>query len=173
MIQIDFGSITSLDGTPIVLTLGDKAIQENKAFAYAVGTSIVGLVALGPIGAVAGFLINGEPAKVESGSELFVETTQELVVSGPIASSVSYQTYQDQGYTTTEIDTYQPSYNQDQNIPEVEIEVKPVETWDAEEDIEETVDVTSIATPIPIQQSKPSPTSGIDIEIKPYQEGDF
>ena len=60
-----------------------------------------------------------------------------MVVSGPIASSVSYQTYQDQGYTTTEIDTYQPSYNQDQNIPEVEIEVKPVETWDAEEDIEE------------------------------------
>ena len=96
-----------------------------------------------------------------------------MVVSGPIASSVSYQTYQDQGYTTTEIGTYQPSYNQDQNIPEVEIEVKPVETWDAEEDIEETVDVTSIATPIPIQQSKPSPTSGIDIEIKPYQEGDF
>ncbi len=174
MIQIDFGSITSLDGTPIPLTLGDKSIQENKAFAYAIGTSIVGLVALGPIGAVAGFLINGEPAKVELGSQLFVETTQELVVSGPIASAVPYQTYEDQDYSTTGIDTYQPSYNyEDQNIPEVEIEVKPVETWDAEEDIEGTVDVTSIATPIPIQQTQPSPTSGIDIEIKPYQEGDF
>lgn len=174
MIQIDFGSITCLDGTPIPLTLGDKSIQENKAFAYAIGTSIVGLVALGPIGAVAGFLINGEPAKVELGSQLFVETTQELVVSGPIASAVPYQTYEDQDYSTTGIDTYQPSYNyEDQNIPEVEIEVKPVETWDAEEDIEETVDVTSIATPIPIQQTQPSPTSGIDIEIKPYQEGDF
>ena len=174
MIQIDFGSITCLDGTPIPLTLGDKSIQENKAFAYAIGTSIVGLVALGPIGAVAGFLINGEPAKVELGSQLFVETTQELVVSGPIASAVPYQTYEDQDYSTTGIDTYQPSYNyEDQNIPEVEIEVKPVETWDAEEDIEGTVDVTSIATPIPIQQTQPSPTSGIDIEIKPYQEGDF
>ncbi len=55
MIQIDFGSITSLDGTPILLTLGDKSIQENKALAYAIGTSIVGLVALGPIGAVLDF----------------------------------------------------------------------------------------------------------------------
>jgi len=174
MIQIDFGSITSLDGTPILLSLGDKSIQENKAFAYAIGTSIVGLVALGPIGAVAGFLINGEPAKVEPGSQLFVETAQELVVSGPIASAVPYQTYEDQDYSTTGIDTYQPSYNyEDQNIPEVEIEVKPVESWDYEEDIEGTVDVTSIATPIPIQPTQPSPTSGIDIEIKPYQEGDF
>ncbi len=175
MIQIDFGSITSLDGTPIPLTLGDKAVQENKAFAYAVGTSIVGLVALGPIGAVAGFLINGEPAKVESGSILFVETAQEVVVSGPIASSVSYQTYEGQGYPTPEIDdTYGPSPDlSDQNVPEVEIEVKPVESWDTEEDLDKAVDVTSIATPIPIQSPKPSPTSGIDIEIKPYQEGDF
>ncbi|MBP8933403.1 MAG: hypothetical protein KBG67_03120 [Candidatus Atribacteria bacterium] len=175
MIQIDFGSITSLDGTSIPLTLGDKAVQENKAFAYAVGTSIVGLVALGPIGAVAGFLINGEPAKVESGSILFVETAQEVVVSGPIASSVSYQTYEGQGYPTPEIDdTYGPSPDlSDQNVPEVEIEVKPVESWDTEEDLDKAVDVTSIATPIPIQSPKPSPTSGIDIEIKPYQEGDF
>jgi len=174
MIQIDFGSITSLDGTSIPLTLGDKAVQENKAFAYAVGTSIVGLVALGPIGAVAGFLINGEPAKVESGSILFVETAQEVVVSGPIASSVSYQTYEGQGYPTPEIDTYGPSPDlSDQNVPEVEIEVKPVESWDTKEDLDKAVDVTSIATPIPIQSPKPSPTSGIDIEIKPYQEGDF
>jgi hypothetical protein len=44
---------------------------------------------------------------------------------------------------------------------------------DTEERYEQTIDVTSIATPIPIQQPKPSPTSGIVVEIKPYQEGIF
>ena len=172
MIQIDFGSINALDGTSIPLTLGNKAIQENKALAYAVGTSIVGIVALGPIGAVAGFLINGEPAKVESGSQLFVETTQEVSVSGPIASSVSYQPFQNQAYTKPETHPLKPT-SQDENVPEVEIEVKPIDGWDTEEGNGETVDTSSIATPIPIQEPKPSPTTGIDVEIKPYQEGDF
>ena len=166
LIQIDFGSINSLDGTPITLTLGKKAIQENKAVAYAVGTSIVGLVALGPIGAVAGFLINGEPAKVESGSPLFVETSQEMSVTGPIASSIPYPPVGQEPYPTPQISPTEPSpIPQDQNIPEVEIEVKPLDEWNGE-------DTGTAATP-PAQKPQPSPKTGIDVEIKPYQEGDF
>ncbi len=168
LIQIDFGTINSLDGTPITLTLGKKAIQENKALAYAVGTSIVGLVALGPIGAVAGFLINGEPAKVESGSPLFVETSQEVSVSGPIASSTPYQPVGQAPYPTPQISPLEPSpIPQDQNFPEVEIEVKPLDEWNGED--------TGTTTPPSVQkpQPSPSPKTGIDVEIKPYQEGDF
>jgi len=94
-------------------------------------------------------------------------------VSGPIASTTPYQPTGDQTYPTPAISPSEPTpFPQDQNVPEVEIEVKPLDSWDSE-DSGEAIDDTTVVTPTPTQKPKPSPTTGIDVEIKPYQEGDF
>jgi|GEM_PF-286183 len=90
-IIIDFETIRAIDGTPVGLELGKRAIQENKSRAYAVGASIAGLAILGPVGAVAGFFVHGEPAVVEKGSEFFVEVAEEVEVAGQLARSAIMQ----------------------------------------------------------------------------------
>ncbi len=98
-LTIDFGEIRAIDGTPILLELGERAIQENKSRAYAVGASIAGLAILGPIGAVAGFFVHGEPAVVERGSELFVEVSEKVQVAGQLASSAVLQPAHEEPFT--------------------------------------------------------------------------
>lgn len=146
-LQIDFGSVPAVDGTLLPLTLGEKAIQENKALAYAVGASVAGLVILGPLGAVAGVLVQGDPAKVPEGTEFFVEVDEEKEVSGPLLGWTPQQVttperVEEEPWTIEEIpaeteemfpetegDVF-PAKPFEEEAPSVEIEIKPFEEWD-------------------------------------------
>ncbi|MDI3543178.1 MAG: hypothetical protein PWP57_782 [Candidatus Atribacteria bacterium] len=146
-LEIDFGSVEAIDGTLIPLGLGEKSIEENKAVGYAVITSIAGLALLGPIGAVAGVFIQGEPAKVERGTALFVETLEAKEVAGPLVKEASLPAPRETGpeddydYNSgwdeetipqeniEEIPQREDEWTMTQEEPQVEIEIKPYEEW--------------------------------------------
>lgn len=144
LLEIDFGEVPAIDGTMISLTMGEKAIQENKSVAYAVGASIAGLAVFGPIGAVAGIFVQGEPAKVEAGTELFVEVAEEAKVSGPLVAGEYVpgggQELVPAGEevpwgeeTPSYTDTEKGSSALDmQEVPQVEVEIRPLEEWGEE-----------------------------------------
>jgi len=159
-LEIDFGSVEAIDGTLIPLGLGEKSIEENKAVGYAVITSIAGLALLGPIGAVAGVFIQGEPAKVERGAELFVETLETKEIAGPLTEGTTLSTPKE---------TESPEYSYDETWDD---ETWDEETWDEEVSQEDTNETTQEdIEEIPqgegtITQEEPQ----VEIEIKPYEE---
>ncbi len=146
-LEIDFGTVRASDGTPIPVGLGEKSIKENKAVGYAVITSIAGLALLGPIGAVAGFFIQGEAAKVERGAELFLEILETKEVAGPLVGETELRTVsleretRDPGVRKAseeeirqeeiqeEIEEFREEEPITQEVPEVEVEIKPYEEW--------------------------------------------
>lgn len=145
-LEIDFGAVEAIDGTPISLTMGERAIQENKALAYAVGASIAGLAIFGPIGAVAGVFVQGEPARVERGKEFYLEVAEDKEVSGPLeAPQPTPQAveelpgmtpppsgFEEEGEGIEEIPQYEeipPEEVVPEETPQVEIEVRPFEEW--------------------------------------------
>lgn len=142
-IEIDFGTVEAVDGTPIPLTMGERAIQENKAMAYAVGASIAGLAIFGPVGAVAGVFIQGEPARVEKGKEFYLEVAEEREVVGPLEGLQPPEA----GETQEAIPEPTPS--------ESETQWETEETGEIEE-VEET--------------PQPSETPQVEIEILPFEE---
>lgn len=152
-LQIDFGNIQAVDGTLLPLTLGEKAIQENKALAYAVGASVAGLVVLGPLGAVAGVFVQGDPVKVEKGTEFFVEIGEEKEVSGPLL-----------GWTPKEKAVPQESPEESWAIEEV----PPGTEGSAPPDVE-TPEVKEVS---PSEKSLEEEGSPVEIEIKPFEEWD-
>jgi len=153
-LQIDFGSISAVDGTPLPLTLGEKAIQENKALAYAVGASVAGLVVLGPLGAVAGVFVQGDPAKVQEGTEFFVEVSEEKEVSGPLL-----------GWTPQE-GVPQGSSEDSWKIEEISPETESGAAVPSEEEISGVNE--GISSEKPLEEETPP----VEIEIKPYEEWD-
>ncbi len=148
-LQIDFGSVAAVDGTSLPLTLGEKAIQENKALAYAVGASVAGLAILGPLGAVAGIFVQGDPVKVEEGTEFFVEVSEEKTVSGSLLGwtpqegtlQVTPQASPEESGTIEEVSPEESGTGEgissetlpESETPPVEVEIKPFEEWDGEE----------------------------------------
>ncbi|MGQ9473569.1 MAG: hypothetical protein ACUVRN_05905 [Candidatus Caldatribacteriaceae bacterium] len=153
-LQIDFGNVEAVDGTMLPLALGERAIKENEALAYAVGASIAGLALLGPVGAIAGIFVHGDPVKIEEGAEFFVEVSEERVVSGPLLGWKPQEEKWEEGFSQTfpeeEIPSETegevgweevPSETEESIVPEklleeeppVEIEIKPFEEWDGKE----------------------------------------
>ena len=73
-LEIEFKSISTLDGTFLSLILGEKAEEENKRLYVAVGAGILGLIILSsPIGLVFGALIPGKNVKIEEGTQMFLQ----------------------------------------------------------------------------------------------------
>jgi len=73
-LEIEFKSISTLDGTFLSLILGEKAEEENKRLYLAVGAGILGLIILSsPIGLVFGALIPGKNVKIEEGTQMFLQ----------------------------------------------------------------------------------------------------
>ncbi len=143
-IEIDFGKVEAVDGTFIPLTMGERAIQENKALAYAVGASIAGLAIFGPVGAVAGVFVQGEPAKVEKGKEFYLEVAEDREVAGPLEGLEGILKKEE----TTE-------------IPFEGATPEEGEAWE-ETPIEET--------PQPEKEVAPWETPQVEIEILPFEE---
>lgn len=81
-VVVDFGRITSLDGTPILLKVDETATQQNKSLELAAGASMAGIVLLGPIGLVGGYFVKGKDVVIEANTQFYVETDRDMAVSG-------------------------------------------------------------------------------------------
>ncbi len=73
-LEIEFKSVSALDGTSLNLILGEEAEEENNRLYVAIGAGILGLIILSsPVGLVFGALIPGKNVKIEEGSEMFLQ----------------------------------------------------------------------------------------------------
>jgi hypothetical protein len=73
-LEIEFKSLSALDGTSLSLILGEEAKEENKRLYVAVGAGILGLIILSsPVGLVLGALVPGKNVKIEEGTEMFLQ----------------------------------------------------------------------------------------------------
>lgn len=80
-LEIEFKSLSALDGTSLSLILGEEAEEENKRLYVAIGAGILGFIILSnPIGLVFGALIPGKNVKIEEGSEMFLQVKDDTTV---------------------------------------------------------------------------------------------
>lgn len=80
-LEIEFKSVSALDGASLSLILGEKAEEENKRLYLAVGAGILGFIILSnPIGLVFGALIPGKNVEIEEGSEMFLQVKEDTTV---------------------------------------------------------------------------------------------
>jgi hypothetical protein len=80
-LEIEFKSLSALDGTSLGLILGEEAEEENKRLYVAIGAGILGFIILSnPIGLVFGALIPGKNVKIEEGTEMFLQVKEDTTV---------------------------------------------------------------------------------------------
>lgn len=80
-LEIEFKSVSALDGASLSLILGEKAEEENKRLYLAVGAGILGFIILSnPIGLVFGALVPGKNVEIEEGSEMFLQVKDDTTV---------------------------------------------------------------------------------------------
>ncbi|MGL5512214.1 MAG: hypothetical protein ACRDBM_03115, partial [Sporomusa sp.] len=81
-LEISFDTVTAVDGSTVDVFVGDKAKEETKSLAIAAGASVAGMVILGPIGIIGGAFISGKDAEIPIGSQLYVQTQEDVEVYG-------------------------------------------------------------------------------------------
>ena len=80
-LEIEFKSLSALDGTSLSLILGEEAEEENKRLYVAIGVGILGLIILSsPVGLVFGALVPGKNVKIEEGTEMFLQIENDTPV---------------------------------------------------------------------------------------------
>lgn len=80
-LEIEFKSLSALDGTSLSLILGEEAEEENKRLYVAIGAGILGFIILSnPIGLVFGALVPGKNVKIEEGTEIFLQVKNDTTV---------------------------------------------------------------------------------------------
>jgi len=81
-LEIEFKTVSALDGTALNLILGEEAEEENNRVYIAVGAGILGLIILSsPVGLVFGALIPGKNVKIEEGTEMFLQVKEDTTVT--------------------------------------------------------------------------------------------
>jgi len=80
-LEMEFKSLSALDGTSLSLILGEEAEEENKRLYVAIGAGILGFIILSsPIGLIAGALVPGKNVKIEEGTEMFLQVKDDTKV---------------------------------------------------------------------------------------------
>lgn len=80
-LEIEFGSVSALDGSLLNLILGEEAKEENQRIAIAVGVGFLGIIILSnPIGLIAGALVPGKNVTIEEGTEMFLQVESDTTV---------------------------------------------------------------------------------------------
>ena len=82
-INFAFKHLVPLGPEVVPVFMGDDAIASNKkdkTMAIAAGTSVVGLVALGPVGLAGGFFVKGNAREIPAGTAVYLETSQAMTV---------------------------------------------------------------------------------------------
>lgn len=81
-IDIDFSSVTAVNGEKIPVTVGELAKQQAKTVAGAAGASIGGMVLFGPVGLVGGAFVKGAQVTIPAGSNTYVQVLEDTTVQG-------------------------------------------------------------------------------------------
>lgn len=79
-VEVDWGAAPTFDGTPVRFNVSARAAEENQELAVA--ASVAGLMILGPVGLVGGFLVQGREHVIAVGTEFFVEVERDSQVLG-------------------------------------------------------------------------------------------
>lgn len=79
-VEVDWGTVPALDGTPIVMAVSERAAKQNQELAVA--ASMAGVVLLGPIGLVGGLFVQGQEHIVPVGTQFYVEVLRETQAVG-------------------------------------------------------------------------------------------
>lgn len=82
VLELSFDSITLIDGSIVATYVGEKAKEETKSMVTAAGASVAGMAILGPVGIVGGAFVNGKDVTIKAGSQLFVQTKEDVDVVG-------------------------------------------------------------------------------------------
>ncbi len=85
-IDLDFSHVIAIDGTKVLVYVGELAKQEAKTAAGAAGASIGGMIIFGPIGLVGGVFVKGQSVVIPAGTNTFVQVTKDTEVNGIIQS---------------------------------------------------------------------------------------
>lgn len=81
-LEISFNQVFSIDDEEIPTVLGPEAKEKLKMEAAAVGASVIGALALGPIGLVGGFFVKGKDVEIAAGSVLYIQTREDVTTRG-------------------------------------------------------------------------------------------
>lgn len=81
-IQVDFGSLPAIDGSPVSLIMEEKATEKNKSLELAAGAGMAGVILLGPIGLAGAWFVKGKDVVIPMGTEFYVEVMRDARVSG-------------------------------------------------------------------------------------------
>ena len=81
-VVLDFGRVSSLDGTQIQLKVDETATERNRSLELAAGASMAGIILLGPVGLVGGYFVRGKDVQIEANTQFYVETTRAMPVLG-------------------------------------------------------------------------------------------
>lgn len=83
-IDIEFVYVYGVDGTRIPIYVGELAEQEAKTVAAGVGASVVGCIALGPVGLIGGAFVKGKQVVIPAGTLTVVQTAENKEIQGAI-----------------------------------------------------------------------------------------
>ncbi len=81
-LEISFNQVFSIDDEEIPTVLGPESKEKLKMEAAAVGASVIGALALGPIGLVGGFFVKGKDVEIAAGSVLYIQTREDVTTRG-------------------------------------------------------------------------------------------
>ena len=73
-IEIDFKTLTAVDGREINMTLGEESKKSMEQVGLAAGASLAGMAILGPVGIITGVFVNGKNIDLPEGTELYIQT---------------------------------------------------------------------------------------------------
>ncbi|MEA2021637.1 MAG: hypothetical protein U9N08_04100, partial [Candidatus Caldatribacteriota bacterium] len=84
-LEIEFGSVSALDGSLLNLVLGEEAEEENQRIVVAVGVGLLGLVVFSnPVGLIVGALVPGKNVTIEEGTEMFLQIATDTTITALI-----------------------------------------------------------------------------------------
>lgn len=81
-VDVSFDQVFSVDDESIPTVLGPEAKEKLKMEAAAVGASVIGALALGPVGLIGGLFVKGKDATLPAGSELYIQTSEAVTTKG-------------------------------------------------------------------------------------------
>lgn len=80
--EISFNQVFSIDDEEIPTYLGTESKEQIKMAGAAVGASVIGALALGPVGLVGGLFVKGKHVQIPAGSVLYIQTQQDVTTRG-------------------------------------------------------------------------------------------
>ncbi|HWR44310.1 hypothetical protein [Sporomusa sp.] len=81
-LEITFDNLEAVDGSKVNTFLGDKAKEQTKSLTKAAGASVAGMIILGPVGIIGGAFVSGQDANIPIGSQMYIQTKDNVEVYG-------------------------------------------------------------------------------------------